>query len=202
MKKRISTLFLDIGGVLMTNGWDHTMRTRAIKEFNLEPEEFDIRHKQYFDLLEKDQISLEDYLSRVVFWRDRNFSLDAFKTFMFAQSKPYPDMISFFTKLKEDYHLRISAVSNENRALAEYRIKTADLESFVDDFFISAFVHYQKPDLHIFKIALDVTQKSPEEVFYIDDRKELVEAAAKLGIRGMVQTSLIETRKTLFDMLE
>lgn len=202
MKKKISTLFLDIGGVLMTNGWDHFAREKAIKEYQLEPAEFDYRHEQYFDLLEQDKITLDDYLERVVFWKDRSFSMANFKEFMFAQSKPYPDMIAFFKQLKRDYHLKVAVISNENRALSEYRINIGQLKSFVDAFFISAFVHYQKPDAHIFKIALDVLQLGSDEVFYIDDRKELIEAAAKMGIQGLVQSSLVETRKILFDILE
>lgn len=201
-KMKISTLCLDIGGVLMTNGWDSVMRKNAIRKFDLEPEEFDFRHKQYFDLLEKDEISLDNYLEQVVFWKDHQFTQKEFKDYIFAQSKPYPDMIAFFTQLKKDYNLKIAVISNENRELAEYRIKYANLKSFVDNFFISSFLHCQKPDPHIYKIALDVMQKAPEEVFYIDDRKEHVDAAAKLGIRGLVQTSLVETRKALFDILE
>lgn len=181
----------------MTNGWDRFMREKAALAFDLDITDFEKRHKECFDLLEKDTITLEEYLTKVVFWTERPFSLQRFKDFIFAQSKPYPDMIAFFTQLKKEYGLRITAVSNENRELAEYRIKTVNLKSFIDDFIISSFVHYQKPDPYIYKIALDVTQTSPQQVFYVDDRKELVEAANKLGIRGITQTSLIETRKAL-----
>lgn len=193
----ITTLFLDIGGVLMTNGWDRHMREKASQAFDIDLVDFEKRHQQFYDFYETGKESLDDYLKQVIFWTERSFSLEKFKEFIFAQSKPYPDIIAFFTKLKKDYNLRISAVSNEGREVAEFRIKHAQLKAFIDDFFISAFVGYQKPNPRIFQFALDITQKSPKEIFYVDDRKEHVEAAQKLGIRGIVHTSLLETRRAL-----
>lgn len=198
---KISTLFLDIGGVLMTNGWDRFMREKAALSFDLDLVELEKKHHQFFDIYETGKSSLEDYLKEVVFWTERSFSMESFKKFIFAQSKPYPDMIAFFTQIKKDYQIRIAAISNEGRELAEYRIKKAHLTSFIDDFFISSFVGYQKPNPQIFRMALDVTQTSPQRAFYIDDRKELVEAAKRMGIQGIVQISLLETRKKLLDLL-
>ncbi|MFN2217558.1 MAG: HAD family phosphatase, partial [Anaerolineae bacterium] len=40
----ITTLLLDIGGVLLTNGWDHNMRQKAAKAFDLDYEEMNERH--------------------------------------------------------------------------------------------------------------------------------------------------------------
>ncbi len=199
---KISTLFLDIGGVLMTNGWDRHMREKSALAFDLDLVDFDQRHRQFYDIYESGKASLDDYLKNVIFWTERSFSMQKFKEFMFAQSKPYPDMISFFSQIKKDYGLRIAAISNEGRDLAEYRIKMANLTSFIDDFFISAFVGYQKPNPKIFQIALDVTQTSPKESFFVDDRKEHLEVAAKLGIQGVEQKSLLETRTVLLSKLK
>lgn len=199
--EKITTLFLDIGGVLMTNGWDRHMREKAAHAFDLDLVDFNNRHRQFYDRYETGKTSLDDYLNNTIFWTERSFSLERFKEFMFAQSKPYPDMISFFSKLKKEKGLRLAAVSNEGIELIEYRIKIANLKSFIDDFFISGFVGYQKPNPHIFQIALEVLQVSPQQVFYVDDRPEHIEAAAKLGIKGVVQKSLIETRKELLKIL-
>lgn len=177
------------------------MREKAAHAFDIDLVDFEKRHHQFYDIYESGKASLDDYLKEVIFWTERGFSMEKFKEFMFSQSKPFPDMIAFFTQIKKEYGLRIAAVSNEGRALAEYRIKIANLTSFIDDFFISSFVGYQKPDPHIYLIALDVTQTLPKQAFYIDDRKELVEVASKLGIKGVVQTSLVETRKALLAAL-
>ena len=45
----ITTLFLDIGGVLLTDGWDHHARKRAARNFKLEWAEMDGRHSLNVD---------------------------------------------------------------------------------------------------------------------------------------------------------
>ncbi len=194
---QITTLFLDIGGVLLTNGWDHLAREKAILQFKLDKEDFEKRHKQWYDDHEKGKITIDDYLNKVVFWTPRQFSMQQFKDFMLMQSQAKKEMLEFISHLKKEKNLRVAAVSNEGRYLAEYRIKKFNLTSFIDDFFISCFVGYQKPDPHIFKMALDVLQVSIEQVLYIDDRPNLIEAASKMGFRGIVHVSLDETRKQL-----
>lgn len=199
--KKIKALFLDIGGVLMTNGWDRHMREQAVKEFHLEKQEFDVRHREWNPHLETDSISLDEYLNETVFWKTRNFTLQQFKDYMFAFSKPFDDMIHLMQKIKEKHQLEIAFVSNEGRELAMQRILLANLKNLGEYFFISAFVHIQKPDPLIFKLALDVTQYHSDEVYYIDDRPEMVEGASSLGIQGNAHTSLAETEQKLLEVL-
>lgn len=199
---KITTLFLDIGGVLMTNGWDRHMREKAAQAFDLDLVDFEKRHRQYYNIYESGKESLDDYLNQVIFWTERGFSMDKFKEFIFSQSKPFPEVIDFFKQLKNDYKLRMSAISNEGRELIEYRIKIANLKSFIDNFFISSFVGYQKPNPYIYEMSLDVTQTLVKEAFFIDDRQENVEAAEKLGIKSLKQTSLEETKKVLLELFK
>lgn len=198
----ITHLFLDIGGVLMTNGWDHTMREKAAHAFDLDLVDFEKRHRLFYDPYEQGKETLDHYLQQTIFYIDRGFSIEKFKEFIFLQSKAHQRVIQFFSKIKKEYALHIATVSNEGRELAEYRIKKAHLRSFVDDFFISGFLGYQKPDSHIYKIALDVTQAKLDQIIYVDDRPELIEAAAKLGIKGILHHSLQETEKFLMNALK
>ena len=80
----ITTLFLDIGGVLLTNGWDRQARRLAAERFQLDHGEFDERHHLTFDTYEEGKLSLDEYLDRVVFFGERAFSREAFKAFMFS----------------------------------------------------------------------------------------------------------------------
>jgi putative hydrolase of the HAD superfamily len=194
---QITTLFLDIGGVLLTNGWDHNSRKRAAEVFGLDYEEMSERHHLTFDTYEEGKLSLDDYLKRVVFYQERSFSREEFKTFMYAQSKPYPDMIKLIRDLKTQYRLRVAAVSNEGRELTMHRVQQFELRTFVDFFVSSCFVHYRKPDADMFRIALDISQAQSEQVIYIEDRGMFVEVARELGIRGIVHTDYEATRKSL-----
>jgi putative hydrolase of the HAD superfamily len=194
---QIITLFLDIGGVLLTNGWDHNIRTRAAEKFSLDYSEMNERHHLTFDTYEEGKLSLDEYLKRVVFYQPRDFTPDAFKSFMFAQSQPYPEMIDLMHKLKDRCGLQVAVVSNEGRELTEYRVRKFELGKLADFFISSCFVHYRKPDGDIYRIALDIAQVQPAHVIYIDDRPMFVEVAQSLGIQGICHTGLESTRAAL-----
>ncbi|MEP6673538.1 MAG: HAD-IA family hydrolase [Ferruginibacter sp.] len=187
-KQRIDTIFTDIGGVLLTNGWDTAARNRAVELFKLDPQETQERHHLTFDTYEVGKLTLDEYLFRVVFYKKRNFSGDDFKKFMFSQSKPYPDMIDLMKTLKKKYGLKIAVISNEGRELNDYRIKKFGLAGFVDFFISSSFVHFRKPDADIFKIALDVAQAKTTKIVYIDDRPLFVQVAASVGLKGIIHS--------------
>ena len=193
----ITTLFLDLGGVLLSNGWDRKSRRQAAEKFGLDFEEMDERHHLTFGTYEEGKLSLEEYLSRAVFYEERSFSRDSFMMFMFAQSHPYPEMIDFVRSLKSRHALKVISVSNEGRELTEYRIKRFELGTFIDCFISSCFVHVRKPDYDIYHIAMDVAQASCEEIVYIEDRGMFVEAARCLGIQGIVHKDYISTREAL-----
>jgi putative hydrolase of the HAD superfamily len=183
---RVTALFLDVGGVMLTNGWDRKSREAAAKQFNLDLDELNDRHRMTFDTYESGKLSLDEYLNRSVFYKDRSFTPEQFRTFMFGQSIAYPEMIDLIKGLKARYGLKIAVVNNEGRELNEYRIKTFYLNEFVDFFISSCFVHFRKPDADIWKIALDIAQVPREEVVYIDDRAMFVQVAQGLGLKGIV----------------
>jgi putative hydrolase of the HAD superfamily len=193
----ITTLFLDIGGVLLTNGWDRNTRIHAAQEFGLNYEEMNERHHLTFDTYESGKLSLDEYLNRVVFYEDRSFSREEFKTFMYVQSQAFPEMIALICELKNQYCLQVAAVSNEGRELTMYRVQQFKLGTFIDFFISSCFVHYRKPDVDIYRIALDIAQVRPEQVVYIDDRAMFVEVARGVGLAGIIHTGYEATRTAL-----
>lgn len=195
----ITTLFLDIGGVLLTNSWDQGTRKRAADKFHLDYGELNERHHLTFDTFEEGKLSLQEYLDRVVFYQDRPFSYDEFISFVYSQSTPFPAMIDLMCGLKDRYHLQIAAVSNEGREFTLYRVEKFGLRSFIDFFISSCFIHIRKPDEDVFRIALDVAQVPADQVVYIDDRAMFVEVAGKMGIEGIVHTDVDTTRKALED---
>lgn len=190
-------LYLDIGGVLLTNGWDRGMRKRAAETFALDYAEMDERHHLTFDTYEEGKLSLDEYLQRVVFYEPRTFTPETFKQFMFDQSQPYPEMIELIRSLKARYPLKIATVSNEGRELTLYRLHHFGLTDFVDFFVSSCFVHYRKPDADIYRIALDIGQIEPEAIIYIDDRPLFVDIAISLGMRGLHHTEYAQTKQAL-----
>lgn len=199
MKKTlpITTLFVDIGGVLLTDGWVHKYRALAAKTFDLNFKEMEIRHYQNFNTYESGKLDLEEYLKRVVFYEGRRFSLNAFKKFMFSQSKPFPLMIDLIAKLKLKYGLKIVVVSNEARELNAYRIRTFKLDHVVDAFISSCYVHLRKPDEDIFRLALDIAQVPIKQIVYIENTFMFVQVAESRGIRSIFHTDYKSTRAKL-----
>ena len=193
----ITTLFVDIGGVLLTNGWDHHARRRAAKHFNLKWAALEDRHGLNFAAHEEGRVTFEQYLSRVIFFQKRPFTRSQFRLFMFAQSKPYLKMIEMVRNLKARYGLRIAVVSNESREVNAYRIRKFKLDGFVDTFISSCFVHARKPDVEMFRLALDIAQASPRQVLYIENTPMFVQIAESLRIRSILHTDYKSTRASL-----
>lgn len=193
----IKTLFVDIGGVLLTNGWDHVARKAAVAHFRLDGEETEERHRLNFETFEIGKLTLEEYLSRVVFHRRRTFTRAQFRRFMFAQSQPLPDMLGLVRELKARHGLKVIVVSNEGRELNAHRIRAFKLAAFVDAFVSSCFVGLRKPDAAIFRLALDLAQTPVSEIVYLENTALFVEVAAELGIRGLVHTDYQSTRTKL-----
>jgi putative hydrolase of the HAD superfamily len=187
---QIGTLFLDIGGVLLTNGWGGSSRKLAAEKFKLDFKEMDERHHLTFDTYEMGKLTLDQYLKRLVFYEPRNFSIDDFKKFMFEQSKPFTENIEFFKELKAKHKLHVIAVSNEGRELNEYRIKTFKLHELFDAFVSSCYVKFRKPDTDIFHTACDIAHTLPNQTLMIDDRLMFVEVARSVGLHAMQYTSL------------
>jgi putative hydrolase of the HAD superfamily len=187
---------------MLTNGWDRRSREAAAKQFGLDLDDLNDRHRMTFDTYETGKLSLDEYLKSSVFYKDRPFTIEAFRNFMFQQSVAYPEMIGLIKALKAKYKLRIAVVNNEGRELNEHRIRMYKLNEFVDFFISSCFVHFRKPDADIWKIALDIAQVPREEVVYIDDRPMFVQVAQGLGLRGIVHNhrDVAQTQEALESM--
>ncbi|MDR3455950.1 MAG: HAD hydrolase-like protein [Verrucomicrobiae bacterium] len=195
MKKNtpITTLFVDVGGVLLTNGWDHHARRRAAKHFQLNWAEMQARHELNFEIQEEDKITFQEYLDRVVFWKKRPFTRAEFRQFMFAQSKPFTEMIELVRSLKTKFKLKVFVVSNEAREVNAYRIRQFKLAEFVDAFISSCFVRLRKPDGDIFRLALDIAQVPARQIVYIENTPLFVQVAEGLGIRSILHTDYQST---------
>ncbi|MFO0753867.1 MAG: HAD family phosphatase [Thermodesulfovibrionales bacterium] len=193
----ITTLFLDIGGVLLTNGWDRGSRRRAAETFGLDYTEMDERHHLTFGTYEEGKLSLHEYVNRVIFYEPRPFTREEFREFMFSRSRPHQEMIDLVRGLKARHGLKIVTLSNEGRELTLYRINAFSMAEYVDLFISSCFVHYRKPDTDIYRIAMDISQVRPSQAVYIDDRAMFVEIARSLGINGIHHTGTGSTRSAL-----
>jgi putative hydrolase of the HAD superfamily len=194
---RITTLFWDIGGVILTNGWDRNSRKAAAEAFNLDYEEFQDRHELTFPAFDAGQISLNEYLDRTLFYRPRKFTREEFTAFMFAQSKEFPASRAILDACANSGKYFVGAINNEPLELNQFRIETFNLRKSFQVFFSSCYVHSRKPEEGIFRVALAVTQRAPESCVFIDDRPLNLEAPRRLGLNVIHYQSADRLRSDL-----
>ena len=196
--EKIKVVFMDIGGVLLTNGWDHESREKAAKVFDFDYTEMNILHNFIYNVFEIGSISLDEYLDTVLFHQLRNFSKTDFKQFMFEESVELPEMLEYSKSWKKQTDLPVFALSNENEELNDYRIKTFNLHDLFDGFFSSCYLKMRKPDPGIYKTAMEIAQVKPDECLYFDDRPMLVHAGKKLGMNTILHQDF-ETSKNILE---
>ncbi|HEX3663404.1 MAG TPA: HAD family phosphatase [Acidobacteriaceae bacterium] len=182
----ISTMLWDVGGVLLTNAWDHQQRDAVVARFGLDRADFELRHAELAEPWERDEVGIEEYLRRTVFFQPRAFSQSEFLDAIRAQSTVLSDgALGIVRQLAASEEYVLATVNNESRAMNEFRLKKFGLSQVFSAFFTSCYLSVRKPDLRLYRIALDVLQCDPEDVVFIDDRPENVAAAASLGIHGI-----------------
>lgn len=196
----ITHLFTDLGGVLLTNGWDRGLRTRVAEHFGVDGKELDERHHLTYDTYESGKLDLLEYLRRVIFFAPRAFTPQDVIDFMLGEARSYPEMIELVCAVKELHRLKVAVVSNEGRELTADRIERFGLRRFVDFFVVSSFVHLRKPDEEIWRLALDLAQAEPAAVVYLDDRKMFCEVAERLGLRAIWHRDFETTREALAEL--
>jgi putative hydrolase of the HAD superfamily len=162
----ITTLFGDVGGVILTNGWDWDNRRQAAEHFNLDGEEMQERHERVLADFETGRLSLAEYLGRTtVFYQAHSFTLSEFEAFMFAQSQPHPEAIEVVEALAGQRKYLLGTINNESLELNLYRIERFDLRRYFTVFFSPCFVEVRKPDEATYRLALRVTQRRPAPVY-------------------------------------
>lgn len=180
---RVTTVFFDVGGVLLTNGWDRHARQRAVEHFHLDADEFADRHEQVIDAFETGRLSQDQYLDRTVFHRHRAFTPDEFRRFMYEQSRPLDDCaMDIVDALRNRGAVLLATLNNESAELNAWRIREFGLHERFAFFISSCYVGFRKPEAAIYRLALDLTQQPAESCVFIDDRPLNTQCARLQGM--------------------
>ncbi|GMR02174.1 MAG: HAD family phosphatase [Acidimicrobiia bacterium] len=179
----IKVVFFDVGGVLLTNGWDRKSRGLASEKFHLDWEDFQDRHESVSSSFETGKLTISEYLEGTVFYRQRDFTESEFVDFMKAQSIAMPESLAVADELANTGRYVLATLNNESRELNDYRIETFGLRNYFSVFLSSSYLGISKPHREIYKLAVDITQRRPDQCLLIDDRKINLECANLAGIR-------------------
>jgi len=182
----IRAIYWDVGGVLLTNGWDHEERRRVLAQFHVPVDEYESRHPEANDLWEKGELTDEAFLERTVFFKPRDFAPEQFLAAIRAESQWLPDGArSVLADLKSDGRFWLAALNNESGPLNRYRMETFGLDKYFDAFFCSAYLGMRKPDPRMFRAGVQMLNMRPEHCVFIDDRESNCKAAADVGLHAI-----------------
>jgi len=193
----LTTIFFDIGGVLLTDGWGHESRRAAAERFGLDWEDYADRHERLGHQIETNQMTLDQYLERTIFCRPRDFSREEFRAFVFAQSVAKPDSLAIVAELAASQGYFLATINNEILELNVYRLEHFELGRYFSAFFSSCFLRLRKPDEGIYRTALQVTQRQPGECLFIDDREVNLECPRELGMTTILFRDASQLRSDL-----
>jgi putative hydrolase of the HAD superfamily len=193
----INSIFWDVGGVLLTNAWDRSQRERTLEQFKLDEAEFTDRHEMLVSSLERGKISFDEYLDRTIFYRPRPFAREVFKDYVFSLSQPHHEVLAVAEQLAKSGKYFMATINNESKDLNQYRIQTFGLREIFSVFVSSCFVGLRKPEEAIYRLALEVTQKSAESCCFIDDRALNLESARRLGMSTIEMHDVEQLRREL-----
>ena len=194
-------ILFDVGGVLLTNGWDRRERAAAVAQFHLDAKEFESRHADVFESWERGEIDLNQYLDTTVFWEQRSFTRSDFFAFILAQSQLLPDgAMAILAELAASNQYMLGALNNEARETNDYRFSHFELRRFFKVALSSCYVGLRKPDPAIYRRALDILGCAPRRILFIDDREENTAAAANAGMKTIRFAGADALRRDLTNM--
>jgi len=196
----ITTIFFDIGGVLLTDGWGHDSRRAAADHFGLDWEEYRDRHEKVAHAIETNRMTLDQYLNRAVFYRPRSFTREEFRKFMFAQSQPKPESLEIAKRLAATKTFFMATINNEILELNSYRLEKFGLRAIFPVFFSSCFLGLRKPDEAIYRTALQITQRNAGECIFIDDREVNLECPREMGFKTILFQEADQLRSQLHEL--
>jgi putative hydrolase of the HAD superfamily len=182
----IRAIYWDIGGVLLTNGWDHQERARVLQQFSIPREEYEAHHAEANDRWERGELTDDEFLKQTVFFKERSFTPAQFLQAVREQSKWLPGGArNVIAALRKSSGLKMAMLNNESGPLNDYRIETFGLTQYFDGFFCSAYIGMRKPEPRMFRAGVAMLHFKPEQCVFIDDRENNCAAAAQVGLHAI-----------------
>lgn len=198
----IRHIFFDIGGVLGSNGWDHEQRERAIQRFDLNPEDFEWRHKEVVSEFEEGRITLDEYLDIAVFHTARSFSREEFAEFMRSQSIPDEATIGIARRLSSHARFTLMTMNNESEELNRYRIEKFGISQIFEAFLSSCWLGVRKPLRRFYHRGLGIADAEASSSLFIDDRPQNLLSATTVGLNVIHFKSSTQLRSDLERLLD
>lgn len=198
----IKTIFFDIGGVLLTNGWDRNQRTHALKSLGMtDLSGYEARHADANYFWERGLKDIRWFFQKTVFYDWRRFEFEDLWAAMVAEQGLLENgAVEILKKLHATRKYRLATLTNESKELNTYRMTAFGLKDYFDFFICSAYVNEMKPAPKIYLEAIEVSGREPAECVFIDDKQENVDAAIRQEMRGILYRNPEQLEEDLRDL--
>jgi FMN phosphatase YigB (HAD superfamily) len=194
----IKTIFWDIGGVLLTNGWDKDERAEVLTRLGVDVADYESRHEEANYFWERGLSTAEHFFKVTVLNQNPNLTFAELWPQVCAESKIlHPESFDILGKLATSRRYRLATLNNESRELNEHRLDAFRLRPFFDYFICSAYVHEMKPHPAIYLAAIEISGHLAESALFIDDKLENCDAAAAAGMQTISFESPAQLRDEL-----
>ncbi len=187
-EQTIKTIFWDLGGVILTNGWDLHQRTHVLASLGVDLPAYEAVHDRVNYYWERGLINAHDFFEQTVLKTNPQLGLtfEHLWKLVCAESRLlHPECFDILQALKATGNYRLATLNNESKELNEYRLDTFALRDRFDYFICSGYVHEMKPLPDIYRVATDISGHRPQETLLIDDKQENCDAAISLGMQAI-----------------
>lgn len=182
----VKTIFWDVGGVLLTNGWDVQQRAGVLSALGVDLPAYEAVHDGVNYYWERGLISAQDFFEQTVLETNPqlNLTFDQLWQLVCSESRMlHQECFDLLSEIKDSGRYRLATLNNESKELNEYRLNTFDLRRHFDYFICSGYVHEMKPLPDIYRVATDISGFAAETALFIDDKQENCDTAVALDMQ-------------------
>lgn len=202
----IKAVIFDLGSVLTTEDWLAVYEKMA-NELKIDVGKTKEIVKPLFDKLGKGEISEQIFWKEVEAQTGVELSEEFTENFWFKTYKEWSKDIKESWEILIELHkrgIRLAVLANiiktsllANKEMGRLqRLRDVGVETFI----ASCEEGIKKPDLKIYEIALKRLNLLPGACVFVDDKRVNIEAAEKLGIRGIVFQTPEQLREELIKL--
>lgn len=197
----IRKIFWDVGGVILTNGWDEDQRARVLTGLGVDVAEYESRHEAANYYWERGLSTAREFFAQTVFYQPRAFTFEELWRDLCAENHVLnPECYEILDALAGSGRYRLATLNNESRELNEYRLDAFDLRRRFEYFICSGYVHEMKPLPGIYQAAIDISGFRGEQAVFIDDKEENCAVATSFNMKAIRFESPAQLRGMLEEL--
>ena len=185
---KIETIFWDIGGVLLTNGWDQGQRGRVLTELGVNLAAYEAVHDRENWFWERGLMTAEEFFERTVLSTNKELGLTFASVWPLVCGESqvlHPECFDLLRRLRDDPDVRLATLNNESRELNGFRLDTFGLRECFDFLICSGYSGEMKPAAGLYRTAIEVSGRPAETALFIDDKRENCDAARASGMQAI-----------------